>query len=63
MVKLREKLRPFDFSNGLFVYQTDLPTNKNLVHFAHNLSRTSRLCGWNDGNMEYWNTGPVIQKM
>ena len=28
-----------------------------LVRFAHNLSRASMSCDWNDGILEYWNDG------
>ena len=32
---------------------------KNLVRFAHNLSRASRSCDWNNGTMEWWNIGTI----
>jgi len=32
---------------------------KKKVNFAHNLSRASRSCDWNNGTMEWWN----IEKM
>jgi hypothetical protein len=39
---------------GTFLFAKLSCLSSDKVRFAHNLSRASRSCDWNDGKMEYW---------